>query len=447
MIKQENRDELMTCPQCGTVIQKIHPYIPWCEQCNWNLRPKRKDHSDEHSLLDRLYHWLSRGFDSRLHKQMVTHTKTGISFASIVAVCLSTIFYCVIIFLTIYAIILGLSLVWWKLLLAFAIVLFLYWSIHPRFEVSPPTEVLTLPDKFPVLNEIIGRISAQLKIATPKILLTEQFTATFASLGWPRQSLLILGHPWLTLLSPHELVTLISHELAHNIDGNISRSLYVRIAETAVMRWVSFFNPMRWFFSFSLGERKIPIPILPLNIAFFVIFLPLLLLKMIFLVCSRRNMQRAEYVADRFSAEISGNHESLSLLHKSLYRYLDPLIIPYRRSPYDKKYQLLLNRIKVIPPREIERLWRLAQLDQPVLHDTHPPLWQRAAFLDSLPRTTPKVGITPEEFEALHKELQYWPTFVQNLESVLLADGFLKEPTIHFMAAMLERKIAYTTEL
>lgn len=324
--------------------------------------------------------------------------------------------------------------------------LFLYWSIRPRFEVPPPTEVLTLPDKFPVLNEIIGRISAQLKIVTPNVLLTEQFTATFATLGWPRQSLLILGHPWLTLLSPHELVTLISHELAHNIDGNISRSLYVRIAETAVMRGVSFFDPMRWVVRFPWGERKILIPILPLNIAFLVIFVPLLFLQMIFLVCTRRNLQRAEYVADRFSAEISGNHESLSLLHKSLYRYLDPLIIPYRRAPYDKKYQLLLERINTIPPREIERLWRLAQIDQPVLLDTHPPLWQRAAFLDSLPRTTPKVEITPEEFEALHKELQYWPTFVQNLESVLLADGFLKEPTIHFVADIPQSKGSQTTE-
>lgn len=439
MALQSGNDEI-TCPQCGKRVEKIRPYVPWCDQCNWNLLPKGQAQAAEPSAWDNFYQWLSKSLDSRLHKQMLTRSKIEVSYASWMAVLLSTAFYCLMSFIVIKTIGLGLSFVWWKVSLSVLLFLLIFWSVLPRFEVSPPSEVLTQPDKFPVLNAIVGRISSQLNVPTPKILMTEQFAATFATIGWTRESLLVLGYPWVVLLSAQELVGLIAHELSHQIDRNISRSLYVRIAETAVMRWVALTDPMRWIVRLQFKERVIPIPILPLNICFLIIYAPLQVIRMAFLACNRRNLQRSEYVADRFSAEISGNRESISLLRKSLYRYLDPLIIPYRRAPYHQKYDTLLSKIETIPPRELDRLWRISQLGTSKLLDTHPPMSQRAAFLGSVSSTVPKVEISPEEFEALHQELRHWPIFVEKLESVLLEEGMLQEAMAHFISPMPEIK-------
>lgn len=279
---------------------------------------------------------------------------------------------------------------------------FTIWAIVPRFGDEPPNAVVADPKEFPELNHIVKLIANSLEVDVPKVLLTEQFDATFGRIGFRRTPLLILGHPFLALLEPQEIVSLIAHELAHDRDGTITRSMPVQIAYSAVNRWKLILNPRNFVWRH--------IPILPLLIPAAILWMPVQIFSNIFAFIKQREGHHAEYEADRLSVAISGNGSAESLMRKSLYGHIVPLQRAYMEAPPASKFEIVSQVIKMVPEKEIERLWRIAHIvAEREVAQTHPPLKSRLKFVNSFDNISPFVRLTAKQFATLQVELMKWP--------------------------------------
>ena len=76
----------------------------------------------------------------------------------------------------------------------------------------------------------------------------------------------------------------------------------------------------------------------------------------------------------------------------------------------------LLHQWRRRPPRERERLRRLAALEEPALDSTHPPTGYRVRLLRERPAETAAVTLAPAENAAIDRELaQAYPRVERKL--------------------------------
>jgi heat shock protein HtpX len=120
-----------------------------------------------------------------------------------------------------------------------------------------------------------------------------------------------------------------------------------------------------------------------------------------------RDSQRAEYLADRLTAQVSSIAASLSALEKM---YLtDTFMLSVRRSALNSStidfFAEFRQRVKNLPPRESERIRRAEQLHGSRLNMTHPPTVYRIEALTTLPMTTPQVTYDEDTAHQIEQEL------------------------------------------
>ena len=153
-----------------------------------------------------------------------------------------------------------------------------------------------------------------------------------------------------------------------------------------------------------------------------IVWLPAKLMLGLLLTLMRREGHEAEYAADRLALTVSGNVKTESLMRKSLYRFSMPLVQTYLKASPAKKHHVVLAQLNHIPAREFERLWRIAHLTPTDnLKQTHPPIQNRLAFVNSIPESEPKVIISAETFQAIQQELVKWPIIIHERETKVMA--------------------------
>ncbi len=410
------------CPDCGAMIPSYPRYTPWCEECNWNIQPDNVKPSSwwQQAISQRL---AQRLFDQMSH-EMTAKQLTG---THLTALLLATIIYLIHIIFLFW----GSYLIWsWTIGRILAGILIIYLTIRAlniRYDELPPAMMLADEKQFPALNHFIGDVARRLAVPKPKIALSEQFTATFARVGSARESLLCIGIPFLALLSGGEMLSLIGHELSHDHDGAWSRSLYVQNARTAVESWYKLFSFYHW-----RTHSNDMIVFCGLLFAFICLPVSIVvggLLRLLELLIFH-DSQRAEYVADLQSLAVAGNHDAPHLLRKSYYRYLGALQEAYQKAPLHQKYTVVQRKLQEIPAREKERVWRIAQMQQPKLNSSHPTVTQRIALLKNRPPIPPAFVINPEQFAAIQAELAAWPQIIHGHEMAYLRE-VKRETTLH----------------
>ena len=162
-------------------------------------------------------------------------------------------------------------------------------------------------------------------------------------------------------MTAQELVSLVAHELSHARDGALTRSLFVRTALDTLRRWQWLVTP-----SLETMQRLETLPFLVRTVLLLpiclgtTIGLPFGFLAALIELCCFQDSQRAEYIADAHSIAIAGNRSALTLLRKSYFQYLDALVICYHRAPVQRKHAQLINQLRTIPHREIDRIWHIA---------------------------------------------------------------------------------------
>ena len=403
------------CPRCGSSIPAYPHYSAWCDICDWNLQPVAS--KTVSGQVFKMPPRIGTFFDEYLFKRVLKmrHRLLRLTFLQIIALLSSAIVFGIAGLLFWQSAIFILSENQAQTLGGVILFIILVWSLFPRFDTRPAKRVQTEADEFPMLNRIVRRVASALNTDTPIVMLTEQFTATYARVGIGRHPVLGLGHPFLSILNAKETVSLLAHELSHSQDGAITRSLFVRTALQTARRWKWLASPLLWFRNINpTSFAHYFLLVLSWFLSLFV--LPFTILEIVIRFCSYQDSQRAEYVADASSVQVAGTHDTLSLLRKSYYQHLAALRIEYSNAPAHIKFDRLQATLAAIPKREIERVWRIAQRQPTLITGTHPSLQKRIAFLQSLSPQKSLVEITPHEFEALQEELAAWPCVIRKRE-------------------------------
>lgn len=389
------------CPECGTLVPQDPGFTPWCA-CGWNLEPPGE--ASPRSLKERFYLRLGTQHGEALFER-VRQTETMRPKASGRRFLLVVLSVCVI--LTTPLLLVGavaLVALTWVNLFAIAGGLFLAacaWLLRPRLFSIPAAQVLA-PERHPNLERVVGELAKQVSAPRPAVLAaSSDFNACVGAIGHSRKRGLVLGLPLMAVLESQEWIALLGHELGHLAHGDAARAQLTSTAIQTVNGWCEVLTPTSfWEQEEGPGGALAAIGIYVLS------FLPRTLLKtMVHLSWS--DSQLAEYHADRMAASVAGSAGARLLIDKLMLS--GTCLHALHRVVHGKTSNTVLaemaSRARSLPPRERERLHRIASLETPVLDATHPPEGLRLRMLAETTQLPGTYMLSKEDRESIEAEL------------------------------------------
>ena len=366
-------------------------------------------------------------WEKRLDRRLLLVAQSGSlkallrpSIFQVIALLLTILVYSVVAYLSLFAFdnLVSAS-TFWLQFLAGLLLAFLFWSTWPRFMHFPPPEVVADPVEFPELNRLISEIADRLSVATPVLVLTEQFDAAFGRIGARRRPVLILGNPLIATLSENELIAVIAHEIGHARDGAITRTLFVRMAHGVIKRWKKIYQSAT---TFELSVLTVIAKTLTLPL-----YLALVSTDWLFEFCAARDAKRAEYVADTHSIRLAGSFNSHQLSTRFLYGSLPEVRAAYTEAIPERRFRALHEAVSTLTEGEQAWLNEAAQNINRDRKSLHPPLHDRQAFADSIVSPNTQVSLKKEQFALIQNEIARWPIVIYKRELELRNSTLQKE--------------------
>ena len=284
-------------------------------------------------------------------------------------------------------------------LLACALIFF--WA--PRTGSVPDGAARLDKQTMPVLYEVIEEISAIYGIEMPEVWLTEDFMAGYARLGLRRQSTLLLGYSMLAILDKDELLTLLSHELAHSFDGAVTRSVYVsNIASGLFVSKVGLYGAATYL------DRVVLLK--PIAWGCYLVAAA----TAQFGRCLQRQISKdyrhAEYVADYHALCVTGKRDISELLFKLSTGMLSSIQDACVVVDSAEKYTAIHDAFNAISERERRNIWAYVINLPGDPYARHPRSVERIAFLQRFSSIEPQIVLSAERFTAIQNELYRWPS-------------------------------------
>ena len=312
------------------------------------------------------------------------------------------------------------------------ILLGIAWLLRPHFAKMPEGRGVLPRESFPVLYKLADQIADLLGMSPlDAIVITGDFNAAYTEVGIKRKKIVYLGLPLLAVLEPQELVALLSHEFAHGVNSDATRSFFVGNAIISLVNWCQLLMPSRFCVSsawvllvpFALMSGMLWVAIAGLQTA--VRFLEILVLVVPAGICFLalyglahlllnalahllwRDMQRAEYLADDLAAHASGTDAVLQMLEKlhlsgAFYSTLQNVSLNRKQG----LFEALQKRIAELPRTEMVRIQREERLPGARLDFTHPPTGYRIDMLRAHYAGQAKVVLTAEDFAQIQEEIR-----------------------------------------
>ena len=404
-IQNQPEAQTLDCPECQTIIPINPGYVTWCDQCGWNLKPQTEENP---SRFAKLYISIGEKHGKNLLEELLNTQLLAPKLTASKA--LAFLFAFIIHSLTFLFAILGIVLIirgWpnFAAILGSLFCLSIAWVLSPRFPKSPKQVISR--EEFPTLYQIVDEIAASLETqAVDNIVILPQFNAAFSQVGWRRKKVLYLGLPLFLVLAGQERVALIAHELAHGVNDDPNRSLFVGSALKSLISWYEILYPTQLVASGQgiYALLNIPVTLFLLLVANTVWVGILILLHLIW-----RASQRAEYLADYLAAQISGS-DSLRLVLTKLHlgegtfrRTVQSVTL---NEDNRNLFDVLKKRINNVPQRELERINRLMTLELSRMDTTHPPTAYRIKFLQAHAVSKPKYVLSKEDMVQMDSELE-----------------------------------------
>ena len=404
-----------TCPECQASIPAIPGYVNWCDRCNWNVQtPEEKE---SRTWTDRLNQHFGPLYERRLFESLVQnrdllHKRNG--GARILAYLIAGLVHS----LTLIFAALGLFFIvkfWPNIVFLFLglLSLAIAWVTFPRTMKRPNNRLDR--QEYKTLYEITDRIAKELGLKRiDGIIPSHQFNASFFKVGWRGENYFEVGLPLFSILTPGEQVALLGHEVAHGVNKDAQRSFFIGSALQSLFRWYQMLMPESLFSSESgiEGILMVPVNLVLLILAKLVESIAYLLGLLLY-----QDSQRAEYLADLLSTRAAGSEHMVSMLEKPYFSEVSQLAA--QRVSIDKGKNVieeLRQLVSDMPPREIERLRRVARLEGGRIDTTHPPTPLRIEFIN-YGYSSPAITITPDEAERLEQELE---TLLPTVQSQLV---------------------------
>lgn len=265
------------------------------------------------------------------------------------------------------------------------VMLILAWVSIPRR--APPPDDLLSRAAFPTLHAVADRLAAAMNApAVDGIAISKDFGANYRRSGWRGRRYVELGLPLLAVLTPHERVAVLAHELSHGANGDPLRGQFLFGAVNTIATWSEAVRPL------SIGSSAdgltagpiISIIAIPFELVQLALSEALLWMARGMLLLVLRESQRAEYLADRLAASVSGAGCMRTALEKT---YLGEIVedVVRRHALTDSEAPLMPKvtaAAAALPSEELQRLAQQSRQASWQVDTTHPPTALRVRMLD-----------------------------------------------------------------
>ncbi len=384
-------------------------YIVWCDRCNWNLDGGAGSEKDSRALSRqrrarekgaRLFESLQ---GSPVNRPTVTiSAATSVAFAVLVHVITFSVFV-VGAWVTLtnfphtFAWLVGLPLLLLSVLL------------RPRLGGIRSGTVLMPADKAVTLYELVNGVAAQIKAKPIDVIaLNADFNAAHGLLGLRRRRVLWIGLGLWNALNDRERVALIAHEMAHQVNGDLTYGLIVGTALRTLAEWHAVLHtPLPHRRNQSLFDALEAVGELIASIALRVLRAIVGWLFDLEESMLYSSQQRAEYFADLLSARVASTNAAISALdHLHLARQASQAIYFAVRREEGDVWEAERRYLRELSSKEWERLRRLSTQRGTSIDSTHPPTSSRIELLRRQPDLAATITISAAQSEAIKAELE-----------------------------------------
>jgi Zn-dependent protease with chaperone function len=387
------------CPQCGGAIVVERRDVAWCEACNWNLDPGSQPPRDP-KLERRAARAKEKGerlFLELKQSALVRPRSSGNRVSSLALA------------LAIHVTTLG-------VLAAGVYVVVTSWFTVPMFAIGIPLlligvvlrpqvgrlerDALTLTaPQAPVLHKLVNRIAGDLGGRPVDVIVIDaDFNAAHGQIGLRRRRALWIGLPLWNILGDRERIGLLAHEVAHQVNGDLSHGLVVGSALTTLESWMAILHAR------PSGELLIwesvattAMGIMRGAVAALYRFEESLLFQ---------SRQRAEYYADWLAARAASTDAVVSGLDRAHLTGSCLMAIRYAAQREEPDiWSVERQFVAELSAKEWERLRRLDARLGTSIDSTHPPTNLRVELLRQKPPQTARITMSETESAAISAEL------------------------------------------
>lgn len=391
------------CPNCGAQMPVYRDYVTWCEQCDYGIEGDKKE-AKRKNRIEKLYEELGKQQSHAIYENLrqVKSLEPAWSKTKIIIFSMATLIHLISLLLFITGLAL-LIMKWNYIVMDFFAPLFigLAWILRPEPSHEPKENILSRKD-YPAFYELVDQIGTSLGTHVDQIAINEWINASFTQTGWKQKHTVTLGLPLWEILTDQERVALLAHEVAHAVNGDASRGFFVGSAIQSLVRWYMVLAPGSDDFG-SSAMNLLGVPFRLLAGAAAGAIWALIRLMSILLY---RDMQRAEYLADRLGSTIGGEDAFISMLHKMVFGDTFGLAVQHCALNRQKTdlYQELQELIECTPPSELNRMRRLEDRSMLTLDVTHPPTGLRVKMLEEQGEQVPSFAADPEKMQAVAQQ-------------------------------------------
>ncbi len=273
----------------------------------------------------------------------------------------------------------------------------LAWTIRPRFGRLAPRPVAKRRQDLPALFGVLDRVAASTGSRSPDLVrVDDRVNASWGTVGLRRRRVLTLGWPLWAAATPQQQISLLGHEIAHEVNGDVTHTMIVGSALLTLTEWRRLLHQsgrsMRPTYrrTWLRGELfRLPL-LLPAAV-------PLLVQRLIE-SAQVGTSQRAEYRADELAARTGGTEATAQMMQLLL--LASSIELALQRAAHQRvsdRVTYLRAELSGVPGSELERLGRVGERRGHRVDSTHPPTHLRRAFIASLPRCEAAVTMSAEE--------------------------------------------------
>jgi Zn-dependent protease with chaperone function len=405
----QNDHGFTRCPQCAQQVPADNRYVTWCDKCDWNVDPTGPTEQVpawrlrlEHRLATTLYAELQRG---AIHRP-------AWDAARIAAYLLSA----VILLLPLIGLLSGIALLafyrplWLSIPLS-VIPLGLAWLLRPRAGALDLDTHLVHREQAPQLFTLLDKIAAAIGTKPVGALaLNAEPNVFFTRVGWRFVPVVGIGLPLWAGLRPQERVAVLAHELGHGKNGDARHGWVVGWATSVLDELAETFSEQ------PLDEYRQDLvhatdsetgPSLVTRFVNATVGGAVRGVRWVLTRIDLRSGQRAEYLADRRSAEIAGSEAAARALEQLVlaetsYRALERAV---RFDPDVEPLRAVTRAVSEVPAREIERRLRVSHLRDSRIDSSHPPTNLRVKLIRARPATSAQVVLGTDESRTIDREL------------------------------------------
>jgi Zn-dependent protease with chaperone function len=418
--------KVLRCPACAALSTNDSRFVEWCHSCGWHAEPNpqpppkgwRRQRSARRD--DRAVREVFQSCAAAENLRTLRERSKTVAVLCAIVVHLATVAVIgLAVFVATTSVLVPIKVVLVATLAGTAVL------VRPRFGRAPKGSPVTR-ERAPTLWACVEELCRTVGARPPDvILIDDSFNAGYGSVGLRRRRYLRIGYPLWNVLSSQERIGLLSHEMAHDVNHDLRRSLITYTALNSLTQWFRLFTPSTRpvrrrrqvsrtmtrsnAISQSISNLEMITPILFAPIAAIVALAGNRLRRI-----TERVGQHAEYLADDMAADIAGSDSFKDLMVKLLvadacFRALQSASQQGIRDLWAAEAEFMNS----VPSSEIARRRRVAGSQLQRVDVSHPPTELRIQMIESRPRRSIRVPTLVQRIEAVQLELEPWAEGIQ----------------------------------